>query len=266
MVSAILKEKCNVLVEPVLPQDYVSFFEEMTIEAEKIVKEYGVNKQGAKIQLQRIGFDINLILLRENFKLLNDKPDLKLIAKQIGYIVLLKIYFTNHWLYWEDWEEDYLKLESRIKGLPESKKNKALVQSQTSVTFKWTGKDIDGDMEQLLMLLKSKKVVDYSTTKEQLIDFFSGKEIDKITPIRWGEENTAQVAYFYFALMENGLIEKTERYQWGKIEKCILPPVGGASKFKNFKSYKSLIVKGKTEEVLSVEKIKIIDDILRVMQ
>lgn len=201
---------------------------------------------------------IEIMLLESNHKHLVEFQDLIGINKQLGYIESLKTVSTINKDVLLIWEENFKLLENRLKANIIEKKEDIEKRAAAKKSYKFICNDFDIDIKKLYKLLRG-KIIKYDTTLEQVINVFNEVELSKISPIRWKEDNTAELVFFYLALMDNGFIERENRNNWSRLGHCFVKPDG--TKFKNLKNYKSPLLAEK-EGILSINKIETINKIL----
>ncbi len=217
MLSKELKERLHIIVEPINKAEFESFFKE--IESVFLNPRKDLTETGKLFYQRRTGFQTNLFLLRENYKLLNANPSLQNIQKQLGYIVLLKIHFADHYSYWEDWEEEFLKLENRVShfGKPNN------VDNDSIYTYKWAG--LPNEIQEIYNDLYGSLICD-ETTQEEFEIIFRGVNANEIKkPVKWHDNNATEALYLVRALTDNQIISnKGSKHK--RFALCIVKPDG----------------------------------------
>lgn len=247
MLSKEWNERVHIIVEPINLSEFEGYF----IELESLLSNprAGLTNEQKLYWYRKIGFETNLLLLRENYKLLNESPSLRNIQKQLGYIVLLKIYFPDDYDYWEDWREDYLELENRVNQVGISKKD----ISPTLKTYKWNG--LEKELTELYSSLVGTLISNENAIQDFQMIFTNVDAKEVLSPVKWHDNNVTEALYLIRCLTDSKLITniglKHERFKL-----CFVRPDGNG--FSG--DLRSLY--SKCEKQLAPEKKQTIDSIV----
>jgi len=153
-------------------------------------------------ELKKMETDVALQTSNEKLKVIKDN----LLSTKLGgegYHDVLKRE-EEFWENQKDYHQTKFELEKNKKG---TLKNQSKGNTNIKLSYQWNGRDIEIELIELYNKMLG-EWIDKGTTYEQFKAIFTSQRLDKITPIKWCQNNASEVLYFIKKLEDTFNIEK----------------------------------------------------------